>query len=377
MVQTDKARIASFFLELKREIGEGGCDPTTQVSLSMRRTWIHNSSDYIRQRCCCPTFLIGAGGPWWSVLGSVFTDKFIVQRLTTMEWMVLSSTDEYNRIYRNAKIFVALRNCLSKLQIFYNTLGDVSPLVANQPHPRYFPYPSSFTAEDGSVTRFQYLKSLEEDAACVTYLAETRPDEHGSVPEKVVVKFVSRYGKEVHEFLAGETYAPSLRYYGPLSGTGFSGVFPGPAQSAPPNPHSPSPMYMVVMDYIEARPNTPRDISAQIRTILTRLHSEGYVFGDLRKQNILFDADGKVKLIDFNWCGRYDMKIADENLPEDVQDHIDQNKRRVQAGGPYAYAQYPVSMSTLKGMWAPGMVPLGSIRPIHDWMMFKRLPWQG
>ena len=40
---------------------------------------------------------------------------------------------------------------------------------------------------------------------------------------------------------------------------------------------------------------------------MTLLHSEGYVFGDLRGQNILCDADadGKVKLIDFNWCGRY------------------------------------------------------------------------
>jgi hypothetical protein len=36
------------FLELKREIGEGGCDPTSQVSLSMRRSWIHASVGYNR-----------------------------------------------------------------------------------------------------------------------------------------------------------------------------------------------------------------------------------------------------------------------------------------------------------------------------------------
>jgi hypothetical protein len=34
------------FIELKREIGEGGCDPTTQVGLSMRRSWIHISVGY-------------------------------------------------------------------------------------------------------------------------------------------------------------------------------------------------------------------------------------------------------------------------------------------------------------------------------------------
>ncbi|KAI9431857.1 hypothetical protein H4582DRAFT_2198395, partial [Lactarius indigo] len=290
-------------LEVKREIGEGGCDPTTQVGLSMRRSWIHESVEAIRQKCCCPSLLVAAGGPWLCVLGSVFTDKFIVQRLTDMRWMALSSTEEDNRVYHNARVFVALRDCLSKLETFYKTLDGPS-FVANQPHPRYFPYPTSFTSDDGAVTQFRYLKSLEEDAASVTYLAEILPNERGSTadpPEKVVVKFVSKYGKEVHEFLAHERHAPSLQYYGPLPEVGLSDVFPRPV---PPSLHlRPGVMHMVVMDYIDARPDVPRDVLAQIRTILTSLHAEGYVFGDLRKQNILFDADGKVKLIDFNWCG--------------------------------------------------------------------------
>jgi serine/threonine protein kinase len=71
-------------------------------------------------------------------------------------------------------------------------------------------------------------------------------------------------------------------------------------------------MHMVVMDYILPQSNAPPDVRGQIQTVLTLLHSEGYIFGDLRKQNILFDADGKAKLIDFNWCGRYDMNIRDE-----------------------------------------------------------------
>lgn len=34
------------FLELEREIGESGCDPTSQASLSMRRSWIHDRVGY-------------------------------------------------------------------------------------------------------------------------------------------------------------------------------------------------------------------------------------------------------------------------------------------------------------------------------------------
>lgn len=290
--------------------------------------------------------------------------------------MGLSSTEEDLRVYHNARVFIALRKCLAKLQAYYLDLHDVPPLLANQPHPRYFPYPTSFIVKDDSVTRFRYLASLEEDAACVTYLADI-PDETSATgdPVKVVVKFVARYGKDVHELLAREGYAPPLQYYGPLPDTKLSSVFRGPAQHAPPGLCLRSDlMHMVVMDYIDALPNPPPDARKQIEAVLTVLHSAGYVFGDLRKQNILFDADGKVKLIDFNWCGRYDMGIRDEGLPNDLQTQIDQKKHHVQVeNGSYAY--YPLSMSTLEDMWASGMEPLAQIRPQHDWKMLEKLLW--
>ena len=291
--------------------------------------------------------------------------------------MALSSTEEDNRVYFNARVLVALRQCLVKLKAFYLGLEDIPPFVANEPHPRYFPYPTSFKAENGTLTHFRYLASLEEDAGCVTYLADI-PNEVGVTvdPVKVVIKFVARYGKEVHEFLARKGCAPALQYCGPLPGTKLFNTLSGPAQDAVPGLCLRSDlMHMVVMDYIPPQSNIPQDVRGQIQTILTLLHSEGYVFGDLRKQNILFDADGKVKLIDFNWCGRYDMNIRDENLPGKVQEQIDKNMNRVQVGdGPHAY--YPLSMSTLKGMWAPGMEPLAQIRPRHDWMMLDKLSWK-
>ena len=290
--------------------------------------------------------------------------------------MALSSTEEDDRVYFNTRVLVALRKCLVKLQDFYLGLQDIPPFVPNEPHPRYYPYPTSFLAKDGTLTRFRYLASLEDDAGCVTYLADI-PNEVGPAmdPVKVVVKFVARYGEEVHKFLARKGCAPDLRYCGPLPETKLSGIFPGPAQRAPSGLCLRSDlMHMVVMDYIPPQSNTPPDVRGQIQTVLTLLHSEGYVYGDLRKQNILFDADGKVKLIDFNWCGRYDMNILDKILPNSLQNQIDKSTNRVQVGeGPFA--TYPLSMSTLEGMWAPGMEPLAQIRPQHDWMMLDKLLW--
>ena len=291
-----------------------------------------------------------------------------------MRWMGLSSTEEDSRVYHNARVFVALRKSLAKLIDFYQNLEHVPPLAPNQPHPRFFPYPNSFVAEGGSVARFRFLQSLEEDAACVTYLAEIL--EASGESQKVVVKFVTRYGQEVHQFLARRGHAPTLRYFGPLRETKDLGIsspsvpdiVPGLCLGSDPL------MRMVVMDYVRPQPRIPSDARGQIEAILTQLHCEGYVFGDLREQNILFDAKGKVKLIDFNWCGRYKTNIADKNLPTGLQKKIEDNISGIQpAAGPYSH--YPLSMSETKDMWAPGMEPLAEIRPKHDWLMLHKLSY--
>jgi len=114
-----------------------------------------------------------------------------------MMWMVCSSTEEDDRIYHNARILVALRECLKKLREFYKTLDSTyPPFIPNQPHPRYFPYPTSFIAEDGTLIRFQYLKSLEDHPTCVTYLAAITEQKGATCAgENVVVKFVRSYGR--------------------------------------------------------------------------------------------------------------------------------------------------------------------------------------
>jgi len=134
-------------------------------------------------------------------MGGVFTDKIIVQRLTPFRWMGISSTEEDHQIYDNARVFVTLCECIKKLKEFHKT-ANPPPFHPNQLQPCYFPYPSSFSEND-TTFHFQYLKSLEDHPLCVTYLAEiTSQDSTTDAGVKVVVKFVTRYGREVHEFLA-------------------------------------------------------------------------------------------------------------------------------------------------------------------------------
>ena len=57
---------------------------------------------------------------------------------------------------------------------------------------------------------------------------------------------------------------------------------------------------MVVMDLIKIHASLPSNALEQIKEILVNLHSESYVFGNLRESSILSDEEERVLLIDFN-----------------------------------------------------------------------------
>ena len=69
--------------------------------------------------------LVG-GGPWLGVLGGVFTDKVIVQRLTDFMWCAHSTTEEDPRVYRLARVLVALRRSIHELENFYKDIRRTS-----------------------------------------------------------------------------------------------------------------------------------------------------------------------------------------------------------------------------------------------------------
>ena len=86
---------------------------------------VYSQRAEIRDRCCYPTLMLTGGGPWLGVMGGVFTDRFIVQRLlTSLMWIAESSTEEDARIYDTARVFVALRKSLEQLTTFYEKIGE-------------------------------------------------------------------------------------------------------------------------------------------------------------------------------------------------------------------------------------------------------------
>ena len=303
------------------------------------------------------------------VLGGVFTDKIIVQRLTDLMWVGHSSTEEDVRVYRFARVLNALRTCILELQTYHDKIGAAQnlSLVPGHTHRRFYPYPTFFIDQNDQPVHFEYLKMLENDPACVTYKAKT------SEADIIVVKFVSRYGKEVHKFLATQGHAPRLRYCGSLPNV-QERSHELLAKSAPPG-LSLGPMQMIVMDYVSSCKETPTDARQQLEVVLEKLHVEGYVFGDLRHQNILFDEKYKVKLIDFDWAGPFDMKLRDTSLPAGLQEKIDDSQKTRCDWPEGNYVHYPLNLSK-SVPWTDGIEDLEPIRPAHDWDMLNKLNLQ-
>ena len=87
-------------------------------------------------KCCCPTFIVAAYGPYLAVLGAVITDRYIVQRLTGLEWIGMSHTFEDKNLYCVAQIFSSIHKALRELEDFYDELEKQDlKLVKGEPHP--------------------------------------------------------------------------------------------------------------------------------------------------------------------------------------------------------------------------------------------------
>ncbi|KAK0462415.1 uncharacterized protein EV420DRAFT_1628054 [Desarmillaria tabescens] len=313
------------------EIGTGGSDPSILCGLSVRHFWAQKNRTNYRNATCCPTLILAVAGPWMAVFGAVFTDKLIIEPLTDLIRVVnlRLNSPHYGRI---ARLFHVFGNCLTSLAKYWDTLAIPSIPVSSMEHPHYFPHVNSYTLNN-STTSFRYLRPIDpQDTLCVTFLAETADPS----PTHIVVKFVEQYGGEAHQLLADADLAPKLLYHGPLDSSAGA-----PSYGS---------LRMVVMEEVEGTNafvryqgrKAPESFVASIREAVHKLHEHGFVFGDLRRQNIMVTRDDKVKLIDFDWAGKE------------------------------GEAEYPMQLSE-KIQWAPGVGAMEKVYKVHDISMIDKL----
>jgi len=292
----------------------------------------------IRNKCCCPTFMIATAGPWFCILGAVFTDHVNVQKLTDFMWIGGDPYDDNDHI-RITRILVSLGKGIDELKEFYSEL----PRRGSQEDPqRYFPFLRQYSVGE-RIFRFSYQAYLTgkdpESYSKAIFLATTETED-GEGSRQVVVKFVQRYNPEAHRLLATARRAPHLLY----------------CSTEDPNPTDLGGLIMVVMEYIDgktahqryANQRLPQPIFDQVEDAVQMLHARNVVFGDLRPPNIIITKDERVLLLDFDWCGVHEEHI----YPSTLNDAPDT----------------PYSID-----WHPGVKRLGRMMKEHDTYRLERM----
>lgn len=313
----------------------------------------------------------------------MITKDVIVQRLTSMEWTVASSTEDDVQVLKVANILWALRESLKELKEFYKTLIiPTSPEPLSDTHPRFYPSPTTFEFKGQTIT-FRYLEPLQPHATCVTYKAEIIKVPPGcqGLPFKegshVVVKFVSRYGEDVHRFLEKRGFAPALFYVGKV--LAWEGAVKARSPEVKPLVRGLTftTSTMVMMEFVEnakLEVLTKKDLAQQVANIIYCLHCAGLAFGDVRPPNILVDVHLKrVKFIDFNWAGQFDPRLSETEANLAGVPSIIHGKIKAMEDLPLETdtARFPLNISSEVFEGLGSSLGLTPILPWHDWKMWS------
>ena len=279
-----------------------------------------------------PSFILSGAGSHLSIHGAVYTHKLIVQHLTDI-YLMEATTYGDARVHHIAKVFTSLRRALDKLDDHYE--GITNPLAGPPtpttpvdpslvPYRCFFPYPTKFkerqagTDAKAKYIQFEYIDLPSADLANVTFFVKVTSEPPG---QRLVIKFVDRYGVEAHDLLAKEIMAPRLLYCGSLDGENDVRDSASGAEGRIECGLYVGPLRMVVMDRVEpvqARGDWPGDAREQIKTAIDKLHEGGLVFGDLREPNVLF-SENRAFFIDFDWAG----KAGEARYPHGLSAHVD------------------------------------------------------
>ncbi|CAE6471454.1 unnamed protein product, partial [Rhizoctonia solani] len=274
-------------MEVKNEIGVGGCDPSIQGAVAYANYWGDDRSEWMTRRCCCPSMILAIAGPWMCILGGIMLKQPVIQPLTPFFWFGDNLSAPLH-IHYVAKVFASLAMSLSELRNFYDGLGMPSDIPRNPR--RHLPHPQHFTVEKQRVD-IEYRALVVPGKAI--YRAVAQPEDGEAY--KIIVKFAESYNALAHRLLASMGLAPELLFVSSEDQEEFKVAR----------------RIMVVMKEVPYKDlstatSFPDCVHKDVSRALSALHQKNMVFGDLRPPNILVVDDEKGRqtgamLIDFDW----------------------------------------------------------------------------
>lgn len=249
----------------------------------------------LKKACFCPSFVIALAGPWVTILGAIFTSRSIFHRLTDYIWLGGGRVIDDGHVMKVAKIFAALKDGMNCLSTYYKQISESVP--AELPSKFMLLAQSCIVSNNKTIT-WTYLMHLKDgDPTSVVFLATDSADQ-----QKLVVKFVERYGESAHRALMALNRAPELLYCGDVWASNIVAS------------HGCDPRRMVVMKYVYGKTleasvqKVSEEVRSVVRELVEELHQKGLVHGDIRRPNVLIEdgagsEETRVRLLDFDWSG--------------------------------------------------------------------------
>lgn len=239
-------------------------------------------------------------GGLFGFAGLAMTDRPVMDILGVLNLNV--NPHDFRGRLKAARCFGAAKRAVLALQEYYRHLLGLDPAAFSM---QLFPYPTTFAPlapfSQHTQTSFAYTERFGKKISQKHLLYYGSMVQPGAAEAKVMIKFVSRYGSEVHVLCASRKHAPNLYGFESLPGGWF----------------------MVVMESMEGYTTlSERQAVARLpafvtnlKKIVEKLHQEEMVHGDIRAENVLVNADGTdVRLIDFDWAGKIGVARYPPNL---------------------------------------------------------------
>ncbi|KAF9002685.1 hypothetical protein BDQ17DRAFT_1356689 [Cyathus striatus] len=236
-----------------------------------------------------PCFVVTISESLVSISGCALTDRSTMETFCSipLNYHYLN-VEAYDSIARHLK---ALQLAIKTLRERYKEIGSsASPEFVPPASPPYgftpfvtrvFPYPTSFTplTSEKSLS-FSYLSELE--GRQFLFKGQT---ENG---RSICIKFVRRYGKDVHEWCVRQGFAPELIAFETLPGGWF----------------------MVVMEHLDeswvtlSNGTSRYGFKAPVYKAFEDLHRNGMVHGDINDAHIMIKKGANAfALVGFDWAG--------------------------------------------------------------------------
>ena len=247
----------------------------------------------------------------------------------TVSWLTpvvpLYSSNNQDTSYL-CRLFKSLKKGFADLIAYYSSIPSSSRKMTKP-----LPFINEMDTPNGKVL-WDYRYAITLKSTKIMFKAYLRNNK-----EPVIVKFVQSYSHSAHSCMATARFAPVI--YGIVKIT--------------------KSWHLVIMEDLPAsewksikKGSKPTaEHKTNLQRAISHLHNNGFVHGDLRPNNILFNETDKSVMVKWIYNNSYNFEILDW----DWAGHLDNDKPR-----------YPVDIN-MKGIkWPPGVAPNALITKEHD-----------